>query len=123
MKLNTKMPKTLLSYYNHEIERYYEALKSRNTDGIWFHLERAHIIAQPYPWPHSVVHWKMLCQGIREKRAREIVGQMIRLLLGGLLSFINQIPKGNVGSSRVQMTKSQEIPNDIRLIFHKSENN
>ena len=31
----------------------------------WQHLERAHIIGQPYPYEHSFVHWKMLLFGIK----------------------------------------------------------
>ena len=29
-------------------------------DTAWFHLERAHIVAQARLWPHCQSHWQML---------------------------------------------------------------
>ncbi|MEO9803610.1 MAG: DUF3703 domain-containing protein [Reichenbachiella sp.] len=123
MKFNLKMPVDLKPYYEKEVMDYRKALTRDHQDQVWYHLERAHIIAQAYPWPHTKVHWKMLCQGVREKSFREIFGQVIRLSLGGPFSFINQIPKGNIGSTKVSMTKPQQIPVDIMKMFSELENN
>lgn len=50
----------------------------------WHYLERAHILGQPYPFAHSYVHWKMLKFGFKTKNTKEIIGQIPRLVFGGL---------------------------------------
>lgn len=117
------MPASLALYYRVEIDKYRKAFETNNLAFAWHHLERAHIIGQRYPWQHSEAHWKMLCLSIKERKPGEIVGQLIRLIFGAPLSVINLIPFGNVGSTRVSMTKPQTIPQDIAKIFAAQEKN
>ena len=117
MKLNTKMPESLKPFYVEELVRYGIAWNRQEVDTAWYHLERAHIIGQRYPFQHTETHWKMFLLGIQTRNFKEIVGQLIRLVFGALLSFINKIPIGNVGSSRVSMIKSQPIPEDLQKLL------
>jgi Protein of unknown function (DUF3703) len=83
----------------------------------WYHLERSHILVQPYPWQHTAVHWKMLLFGIKIKNNKEIVGQIPRLIFGGVKSFVGKIPVGNTGGANVHPLKAMEIPNDLKLVL------
>ncbi len=82
----------------------------------WRYLERAHILGQPYPIAHTVVHWKMFLFGIKLKNRREVIGQIPRLLVGGVKSFVGQIPVGNTGGANVPPLKPMEIPEDLVTI-------
>ena len=85
----------------------------------WRHLERAHVIGQAYPLEHTFVHWKMLQFGFRIKSTREILGQLPRLLIGGVKSFVGKIPVGNTGGSNVPPLKSLPIEEELQQIFIK----
>lgn len=111
------MPDGLSSYYQIEIASYRRALAHLDYPKAWHHLERAHIIGQRYPWPHTETHSLMLYLGFRQKNLKEIRGQILRLILGAPFSLINKIPVGNVGSARVSMVKPQNIPADIQALF------
>ncbi|MDZ7650184.1 MAG: DUF3703 domain-containing protein [Cytophagales bacterium] len=67
----------------------------------WQHLERAHILGQPWAVEHTQVHWLMLKFGFRIKDTKEIIGQLPRLLVGGVKSFVGKIPVGNTGGANV----------------------
>ncbi|WP_420580511.1 DUF3703 domain-containing protein [Reichenbachiella sp.] len=121
MKLNTKMPDNLNPFYVEELVKFDSAWSKQEIATAWHHLERAHIISQRYPLQHTETHWKMFLLGIKTTNLKEIVGQLIRLIFGAPLSFINKIPVGNVGSSRVSMIQSQPLPADIQEIFEEME--
>jgi hypothetical protein len=60
MKINTTMPEKLVPYFNRELTEAAVAFKSKHFQVSWRHLERAHILGQPYPLTHTFVHLKML---------------------------------------------------------------
>lgn len=90
MKIYTSMPKALVKFYNLELTNAEDAFKLKHYQQSWRHLERAHIIGQPYPVAHSIVHWKMLLFGMKTKNFAEIVGQIPRLIFGGVKSFVGK---------------------------------
>ena len=118
MKVNTNMPTKLKPFYMAELELAKINFRENNLKKSWFHLERAHIIGQKYPYQHSFVHWKMLQFGIKIKSFKEIIGQIPRLLVGGVKSFVGHIPNGNTGGSNVPPLKSMDIPEDIQKFFN-----
>ncbi|MBR9832872.1 DUF3703 domain-containing protein [bacterium] len=120
MKLYTAIPQTLLPYFEAEIKQYTTEFDSGNLSKAWNHLERAHIIGQKYPFAHTMVHWKMLQFGIRIKNGKEIIGQIPRLLVGGVKSFVGKIPVGNPGGANVPPLKSFPIDPEIQHIFKKA---
>lgn len=120
MPLNTVMPSSLKSYFREELSAYYSALREEKMQVAWQHLERAHILGQAYPWEHSYVHWKMLKFGFRIKNTREILGQLPRLLVGGVKSFVGKIPVGNTGGANVPPLKTLPIDPDLEEIFRKA---
>lgn len=120
MKINTLMPDNLKPFYKNELEAFKDNLQQDNLKTAWYHLERAHIIGQKYPYQHTFVHWKMLQFGFKIKSAKEVLGQIPRLLVGGIKSFVGHVPVGNTGGSNVPPLKTMEIPNDIQKILHSS---
>ncbi|MBU1823085.1 MAG: DUF3703 domain-containing protein [Bacteroidetes bacterium] len=123
MKLYTTMPELLKPYFNQEVEMFERSLRNENLPLAWEHLERAHIIGQAYPWEHTLVHLKMLGFGIRIKSTREVVGQIPRLLAGGVKSFVGKIPVGNTGGADVPPLRPMKIPGEIIEIFDRSGTN
>lgn len=117
MKVNTSMPEGLKQHYQKELVEYLKALDKNHLEQSWRHLERAHIIGQPYPFQHSEVHWLMLKFGIRIKNAKEILGQIPRLWVGGVKSFVGAIPVGNTGGANVPPLQPMEIPEDLKKII------
>ncbi|MGB0886451.1 MAG: DUF3703 domain-containing protein, partial [Chitinophagales bacterium] len=81
----------------------------------------AHIIGQKYPYEHSLVHWKMLLFGFKIKSFKEVIGQIPRLLVGGIKSFVGHIPVGNPGGSNVPPLKPFPISEDLKTIFSKAQ--
>ena len=59
----------------------------------------------------------MLKFGFRHKDTKEVIGQIIRLLVGGWKSFINYVPLGNTGGANVLPLKRMPIPNDIEKLL------
>lgn len=120
MKFYTSLPKALQPHFQLELDKYRSACANGNLQTAWNHLERAHIIGQKYPWAHTVVHWKMLRFGIRIKSRKEVIGQIPRLVFGGVKSFVGTIPVGNPGGANVPPLKPFPIEKDIQEIFHRA---
>ena len=120
MKFNTFIPKRLRPFFEQELELYQDALDQGNLPSAWHHLERAHILGQRYPIEHSYVHWKMLLFGIKIKSTKEIVGQIPRLLVGGVKSFVGKIPVGNPGGANLPPLKPFPIDQELQAIFLKA---
>lgn len=121
MKFNTKLPQGLRPYFEQELMAYQKAFQQNQLPLAWHHLERAHIIGQSYPYEHSYVHWKMLQFGIYIKDMKEIVGQLPRLLVGGVKSFVGKVPLGNTGGADVPPLRPLEIPKDIQNMFDQTK--
>lgn len=122
MKIYTNMPASLNPFYLQELLHAKNEFDKKHYQQSWLHLERAHILGQPYPLAHTAVHWKMLCFGIAIKNVKEIMGQIPRLLVGGVKSFVGKIPTGNTGGANVPPLFSMEIPEDLLLIIGMSKN-
>lgn len=116
------MPAGLKVYYQQELENYKNEISKANFQRAWRHLERAHIIGQPWFVQHSQVHWLMLRFGIKIKNKKEILGQVPRLLFGGVKSFIGKIPVGNTGGANVPPLRAMEIPETLKNIMSPYRN-
>ena len=120
MKFYTSIPKKLKPYFNAELEKYSIEYSNGNLKNAWNYLERVHIIGQKYPYAHSFVHWKMLQFGFKIKNVKEILGQIPRLIFGGVKSFVGRIPVGNPGGSNVPPLKPFPIEQELQDIFIKA---
>lgn len=111
------MPKRLKFYYLKELVQYKDAMEKGNLLHAWHHLERAHILGQSYPLEHSYAHWLMLKFGLSIKDTKEVLGQLPRLLVGGVKSFVGKIPLGNPGGANVPPLRVMPLPEDIQSLF------
>lgn len=117
MKLYWTMPSGLKGYYQHELVEYEMELANGRMDRAWHHLERAHVLGQAWPLEHNRVHWLMLQFGFRIKSSKEILGQIPRLLLGGVKSFVGHIPVGNTGGANVPGLSPMAIAGDLEVLL------
>lgn len=122
MKFNRTMPETLRPYYNQDLQDYQDCLEQGAVSAAWRHLERAYILGQPYPREHTVAHGKMLAFGVRTRNIREIIGQLPRLLVGGIKSWAGTIPVGNTGGANVSPIRPMPLPTDLKQIIEKHGN-
>ena len=111
------MPATVRPHYSAELRASRAARTIGDLRKEWHHLERAHILGQRWPMEHNAVHWRMLMFGIRIKNEREIIGQLPRLIFGGVKSFVGTVPIGNTGGSNIPALASMELPEDLATIL------
>ena len=63
----------------------------------------------------------MLQFGFKIKSGKEILGQIPRLIFGGVKSFVGKIPVGNPGGSNVPPLKPFPLDNDLKELFIKAQ--
>jgi hypothetical protein len=80
------------------------------------HLERAHILGQRHTGRHLRSHLGMLRIGWRRRDAREVAGQLARLVAAALFSKI-WIPVGNTGGANVSAMRPMPVPPDLRRLL------
>jgi len=79
----------------------------------WQLLEDAHVLSQPWVWPHVRVHGHMLVTGWKARDVREVRGQLLRLLAGGPASAVGRYPVGNTGRARVSAIQPMPVRPDL----------
>jgi hypothetical protein len=84
------MPDHVRSAYTEEMTA---ALDTADDNEPWAHLERAHIISQPYPWPHTRNHLVMLAVALRQHDRREALGQIVRIIVAAPGSLSGRYPQ------------------------------
>jgi hypothetical protein len=89
------------------------ARRKGDWDQCWPLLEDAHVLSQPWAWPHVRVHAAMLAAGWRARDNREVRGQILRLLVGGPASAVGRYPMGNTGRARVSAVRPMPIRSDL----------
>jgi hypothetical protein len=94
-----------------------ELAAARDSFPAFHHLERAHILSQPMALLHVRTHVAMLAAGVRRHDRREIVGQLLRLVLAGPGSLTGRYPVGNTGSADVGAMTPMPIPADLMALL------
>jgi hypothetical protein len=64
-------------------------------------LERAHVLAQSDTLQHVRVHAAMLLWGMRQRRGREVRGQLFRIAGAATKTILGLVPRGNTGGTNV----------------------
>ena len=89
------------------------AAGASTTEVRWYHLERAHILSQPYPWLHTRNHAAMLKAAVTEHDRRESWGQLIRIVVAAPGSWSGRYPAGNTGRVEAGLMSPMPIPQDL----------
>lgn len=107
------MKSELRSFLDSEISAYQNSIYALDYQAAWNHLEKAHIISQPYALAHIYVHILMIQFAWNQKNFKEILGQIPRILLAGPGSLLGLAPKGNTGGANVGIFTPMQIPEDL----------
>ena len=94
-----------------------ELAGAREATDPWPQLERAHIVSQPWAWPHTKVHWIMLTTSLRQRDPREALGQVIRIIVAGPGSLAGKYPIGNTGRTTMGLTEVAAVPDDLNALL------
>lgn len=87
----------------------------------WALLAKAHVISQPFAWPHTLVHGRMLSLALRTGNLSEITGQIFRLLVAAPGSALKKYPNGNPGTSDVSAFQPMPISTEVQSIIDRME--
>lgn len=98
-----------------EMAAYRSAVKAGDDDRAWHHLERVHIVSQPYLGPHLAIHGAMLGFAIRRRDWSEVMGQIVRIILAPIGAVTGRLPVGNTGRSNVSAFAPMPVPDDLQL--------
>ncbi|TGK39147.1 DUF3703 domain-containing protein [Leptospira andrefontaineae] len=119
--MNWIMPKDWKIRYKNELDLSTKYKEEGNLKEAWKYLERAHLIGQYYPIPHTEIHFRMLLFAIEQKNKKEILGQLVRVSFGWLGSWLNRIPVGNTGGANVPIFQPMPIPGDLLDILSDAD--
>lgn len=89
------------------------AREGADVDQRWAHLERAHIISQPYAWMHTCNHLAMFKLAVAQRDRREALGQVIRMVVAAPGSLTGRYPDGNTGRVAAGLMTPMAIPGDL----------
>jgi hypothetical protein len=115
-----KMTTEIRGVIDDNITRAREARNRGDWKTCWQLLEDAHVLSQPWAWSHTRVHAAMLEAGWQARDRREVRGQIVRLLVGGVASAAGRYPTGNTGRARVPATRPMPIRPDLAEIIARS---
>lgn len=87
-------------------------------DRAFGHLERAHILSQRHAFAHAGVHLRMLRLGWKRRDAREVSGQLPRVIAALLFSRL-WVPHGNTGGANVSAFRPMPVPDDLRPLLER----
>jgi hypothetical protein len=93
------------------------AAVSADSADRWRALERAHILSQAWPWPHTIVHWRMFRLALAQRDRRESLGQVVRLVAAAPGSFSGLYPEGNTGRATVGLRQPMPVPDDLAQVL------
>lgn len=110
----TAMPPQVRTAFHAELDR---ARNAASLDERWTALERAHILSQQWVLPHLRSHGLMLMLALRCRDGREIVGQVYRLLGGGVVTALGRAPIGNDGRAATPSMRPAPLPDDLAALL------
>lgn len=93
------------------------AAAQHNASGEFACLERAHVLAQSDTLQHVRVHAAMLRWGIRRRCAREVFGQLVRIVGAATKTMVGLVPQGNTGGTNVSALRRMPVPPDLQRIL------
>ena len=102
--------------FEHEMAQARSATARHDLDAAFLRLERAHILGQSRTWLHVRAHIAMLFIGWRRRDARELVGQVLRVVAAATKSRI-WVPLGNTGGANVSPFRPMPVPDDLAAVL------
>ncbi|ETI62242.1 DUF3703 domain-containing protein [Marinomonas profundimaris] len=85
------------------------------------HLENAHVLGQESTWLHVKVHVLMFLWAIRQRDAKECIGQIVRIVGAATKTAIGLVPAGNTGGSNISPFKKLSISPEHQAAIIKAK--
>jgi hypothetical protein len=104
-----------------EIDRAAAAEREGDFERAFSCLERAHVLGQASTREHVRVHWLMFVWGLKRHDAREVFGQVVRLIGAATKTAVGLVPAGNTGGSNISPVKRLPIPAELEDIIKTSK--
>ncbi len=98
-----------------ELKAYQKERNIGNTNAAFQNLERIHILSQPYPMAHTIIHLRMLALAIKSFKSFEIVVQFFYSMFSFKFSLFNIFPFGNTGRANAILKGKMPIPHDLLI--------
>jgi hypothetical protein len=102
-----------------ELKLYKTELQMGDRKIAFSHLERIHILSQPFPLKHTIIHLRMLLFAIRFFKPVEIMVQLLYSLFSAKFSLLNIFPTGNTGGANAIKKGKMPIPEDLQKFINK----
>lgn len=115
--MRAPLPAPLAERLNADLAQARHHLERGEIAPAWALLEEAHILSQPWAWPHVQVHLAMLRLGWRMRNRSEITGQILRTIVAGPGSLTGRYPSGNTGRASVPATRPMPVPSDLQALL------
>lgn len=96
-----------------ELQAAWQAFGQVDRASSFGHLERAHVLGQASTYQHVRVHVHMLGWAWRTRSARELAGQMLRIVGAATKTPWGLVPDGNTGGANVSPFKPLSVPADL----------
>jgi Protein of unknown function (DUF3703) len=109
--------KNLKDFINKELQLYKAEFEQKNYTLAFEHLERVHIVSQPFPVAHTLIHLRMLKFALIRFRPVEIFVQMLYALFSFKFSLLQIFPIGNTGGANAIKKGRMAIPVDIQRVL------
>lgn len=104
-----------------------ELIKAKHANSIgdfqleFARLERAHVLGQESTFWHVKVHLLMLAWALRNSSAREVTGQIVRILGALVATPLGLVPLGNTGGANVSPFKKMAIDPELAALIKKAK--
>jgi len=99
-----------------ELDAARHARSRHDASGEFACLERAHVLSQADTLLHVRVHAAMLLWGVRQRSAREVLGQSVRVVAAATKT-IGLVPHGNTGGTNVGAFRRMPIAPDLQRLI------
>lgn len=88
---------------------------ARVSSDPWPHLERAHLVSQPWAWTHTRVHVAMLRLAATDHDLREFLGQPS--VSSSPAPALGRYPTGDTGRTTMRILQTGPVPDDIATLL------
>jgi hypothetical protein len=100
-----------------ELDAARHARSQHDASGEFACLEHAHVLSQADTLLHVRVHAAMLLWGVRQRSAREVLGQSVRVIAAATKTFIGLVPHGNTGGTNVGAFRRMPVAPDLQRLI------
>lgn len=104
-------------FVQHELDAARDARARHDAAGEFACLERAHVLSQADTLQHVRVHVAMLRWGLRQRSAREVFGQLLRIVGAATKTAFGLVPQGNTGGAGVSPFRRLPVAPELQRLI------